>query len=145
MVGEIKALGKFPLFIDAVTIGSFRISGLSPLPVCQSSRGHHVCRMAWREKFEAHMAQRPRQILADELGWRALSVTADQRIRCNDPATYGNKNVYQKIRAAERAGMTVQIITGEISDDLRQEVDNSIREWQSSRAGTTYYCASPMG
>jgi len=79
---------------------------------------------------------RTEKVLADEFGWRALSVTADQRIRCNDPATYGNKNVHRKVRAAERAGMTVQIITGEISDDLRQEIDDGIREWQSSRAGT---------
>jgi len=85
---------------------------------------------------------RTETILADELGLRALSVAADQHIRCNDSATYGNKNVHLKVRAAERAGMTVQIITGEISDDLRQEVDNSIREWQR---GTTYYCGSLMG
>ena len=57
---------------------------------------------------------RTEKILADELGWRALSVTADQHIRYNDLATYGNKNVHRKVRAAERAGMTVQIITGEI-------------------------------
>ena len=88
---------------------------------------------------------RTERFLADKLGLRAFSVTADQHIQCNDPAPYGNKNVYHKVRAAERAGMTVQIITGEISDDLRQELDNSIREWQSSHAGTTYDCGSPMG
>lgn len=108
------------------------IMGLSPLPICQSLRGHHgLYRIAQRETSQA-LDVRTEKILADELGWRALSVIADQRIRCNDPATYGNKNVHRKVRAAERAGVTVQIITGGISDELRQEIHKGIREWQSS-------------
>jgi len=41
--------------------------------------------------------------------------------------------------------MTVQIIMGEISDDLRQEIHKGIREWQSSRRHTGVYYGSPVG
>jgi len=75
------------------------------------------------------------KILAD-LSWRALSVTAEQRIHPLDPATQGNKAVQRKVRAAKAAGVTIQMIKGEASVELRQEIDNGIAEWENSREGT---------
>ncbi|KZP05302.1 aspartyl-tRNA synthetase cytoplasmic [Athelia psychrophila] len=74
--------------------------------------------------------------LAEDLGWRALSVTADQRVQCDDPRSQGNKTVQRKVRAAERDGMTVQMVKGEVSAELRAEVDAHIAAWQNSREGT---------
>ena len=37
--------------------------------------------------------------LAHELGWRALFITADQPIRCDDPAPQGNKRIQRKLRS----------------------------------------------
>jgi len=62
-------------------------------------------------------------VLANDLGWWALSITADQHIHCDD-SSQGNTC---KILAAERAGMTVEFIKGEISDQLCQEIDEGIR------------------
>ncbi|KAF7979700.1 hypothetical protein HWV62_41034 [Athelia sp. TMB] len=79
---------------------------------------------------------RTEKFLAEELGWRALSVTADQRVQCDDPHTQGNKTVQRKVRAAERDGMTFQMIKGEVSAELRAEIDEHILAWQDSREGT---------
>ena len=76
------------------------------------------------------------KVPADELGWRALSVTADLSIRCDDPVSQGNKNVHRKVRAAKREGMIFQFIKGEIKAQLRQEIDEGIQEWRTSRSGT---------
>jgi aspartyl-tRNA synthetase len=97
--------------------------------------------MAWLDERNLkpiwlNVNARMEKILADELSWRALSVTADQRIHCDDPASHGNKGVQRKVRAAEREGMTVQTIKGEISAEVRQEIDERIQEWQNSRQGT---------
>lgn len=79
---------------------------------------------------------RTERILADDLGWRALSVTADQRVQCDDPRTRGNKTVRRKLRTAEKGGMAVRMVKGEVSAELRGEIDERIRAWQGSREGT---------
>jgi aspartyl-tRNA synthetase len=76
-----------------------------------------------------------KQYLAD-LGWRVLSVTADQCIYPQDPATLSDKHVQRKVRAVEKMGLKVTMIKGEVSAELRQEIDECIAEWKSSREGT---------
>lgn len=76
------------------------------------------------------------KVLADDLGWRALSVTADQRVLMDDAQSMGNKNVQRKVRTAERAGMSVQMIKGEVGEELRKEIDEGLARWQDSREGT---------
>lgn len=83
-----------------------------------------------------NLNQATEKILAEELGWRALSVTADQRIDLSDPAATGNKGVQRKIHAAQKGGMTVQMIKGEVSAELRAEIDGRIEDWKNSREGT---------
>lgn len=92
---------------------------------------HHHLKPIW-----LNVDARTEKILADELGWRALSVTADQRVQCDDPQSQGNKTVQRKVRAAERAGMKVQMIKGEMSAELKEEIDKCIKAWQESREGT---------
>jgi len=103
MVGEIKALGKFPLSIDAVTIRSFRISGAIPFSVRQSSRGHHgLCRMARREIFKPirlNVDARTERFLADELGFASVFLSLLISISsATIPPHMEIRNVYHKVR-----------------------------------------------
>ncbi|KAF7971389.1 hypothetical protein HWV62_21308 [Athelia sp. TMB] len=61
---------------------------------------------------------------------KSSSVTADQRKQRDDPHTQGNKTVQHKGRAAERDGMMVQMIKGEVSAELGAKVDEHMLAWQ---------------
>jgi aspartyl-tRNA synthetase len=92
---------------------------------------HHHLKPIW-----LNVDARTEKILSEEMGWRALSVTADQRLSPIDPITRANKHVLRKIRAAERAGMTVKMVKGEISTELRQHIDERVNDWEEAREGT---------
>lgn len=92
---------------------------------------HHHLKPIW-----LNVDARTEKILSEEMGWRALSVTADQRLSPTDPITRANKHVQRKIRAAERAGMTVKIVQGEVPAELRQHIDERVNDWKDSREGT---------
>lgn len=75
------------------------------------------------------------KILAERHGWRALMVTSDQRILPQEDSSHGDKNVQRKVRASEKAGLKVEMLKGEISAELRAEIDERIKDWQSHRQG----------
>ncbi|KAF7965541.1 hypothetical protein HWV62_42902 [Athelia sp. TMB] len=64
------------------------------------------------------------------------TVTPCCGIQCDDSHTQGNKTVQRKVRAADRDGMAFQMIKGEVSAELRAEIDEHILAWQDSREGT---------
>jgi hypothetical protein len=89
---------------------------------------HHHLKPIW-----LNVDARTEKFLLEEMGWRALSVTADQRLSPTDPITRANKHVQRKICAV---GMTVKMVKGKTSAKLRQHIDERVNNWEEAREGS---------
>jgi len=47
----------------------------------------------------------------------------------------GHKHVEKKVRQAEAAGVTVKMVEGAITEELRAELDDGLRRWMEGRKG----------
>lgn len=83
----------------------------------------------------ANADERTENVLVKEHKWRALAVTSEQRVDPKRVDTMDNKHLEKKIRQAEVAGVTVRLIEGAITDDLRQELDDGMHRWMEGRTG----------
>ncbi|KAF8315422.1 aspartyl-tRNA synthetase, cytoplasmic [Clavulina sp. PMI_390] len=83
----------------------------------------------------ANADERTESALVREHNWRALAVTSEQRVMPAKVETMDNKHLEKKIRQAESAGVTVKIVEGPISEELRNELDEGMRAWMEGRTG----------
>lgn len=77
-------------------------------------------------------------ILGEKLGWRSLTMIAEERV---DPAhnqAASDGEIARKIRHADSEGVKlVDVGLGEmVSDEVRQKIDQRINDWLSNRKGT---------
>ncbi|KAF8516854.1 aspartyl-tRNA synthetase cytoplasmic [Hysterangium stoloniferum] len=74
--------------------------------------------------------------LANDLGWSAVVVVAEERLNPTEAVSGQDKNLRKKVHRAEREGVHLHEITGEPSDDFKEKVDARIKEWKDNRSGT---------
>ncbi|KAJ5474435.1 hypothetical protein N7475_004001 [Penicillium sp. IBT 31633x] len=77
-------------------------------------------------------------ILGERLGWRSLSCIAEERVDPSRNQAASDGEIARKLRRAENEGIKlVSLNQGEmVPDDVRQKIDERIKEWLSNRKGT---------
>lgn len=83
----------------------------------------------------ANIDERTENLLVREHKWRALAVTSEQRVEPKKIDTMDNKHLDKKIRQAEAAGVTVKLVDGAITEELRKELDEGMHAWMEGRSG----------
>ncbi|OBZ67021.1 Aspartate--tRNA ligase, cytoplasmic [Grifola frondosa] len=75
--------------------------------------------------------------LAEELGWAAIVAVAEERIRptAADPAEH-DKTVRRKIHRAEREGVKIVEVEGEMEPHVKVAIEVRCKEWEAQRHGT---------
>lgn len=81
--------------------------------------------------------------LAEELGWSALIVSAEERL---DPTEADpeqkDKTMRRKIHRAEREGVKVHEIDGVPSAELQKRIEQRCQEWNANRKGAQIHLTS---
>lgn len=77
------------------------------------------------------------RVLAEELGWSAIIAVAEERLNPIevDPAS-NDKTVRRKIHRAEREGVKIVEVEGEMEQDVKRALEERCREWEANRKGT---------
>ncbi|KAL6251154.1 aspartate--tRNA ligase dps1 [Rhinocladiella similis] len=76
------------------------------------------------------------EVLGEKLGWRSFTNVAEQRVNlANDEHLNLDNDVERKIRHAAKEGVKVADYGSDVPDDLREKVEERIREWQDNREG----------
>jgi elongation factor P--beta-lysine ligase len=85
----------------------------------------------------ANADERTEQVLVKRHKWRALAVTSEQRVdpKLVESPNDKQKHVEKKVHQAEAAGVTVKIVEGAITEELRTELDEGMRRWMEGRTG----------
>lgn len=80
---------------------------------------------------------RTEQILVKQHQWRALAVTSEQRVdpKLVETPSDKHKHVDKKVRQARAAGVTVRMVEGDITEELRAELDEGMHRWMEGRSG----------
>lgn len=85
---------------------------------------------------------RTEKVLAGKLGWRALSVAAEQRFDPEEVDAEDDKNRRQKVHQAEREGVKFSMVEENFPRELKDEIDRKLRDWQANRKGTQVHTTS---
>ena len=98
---------------------------------------HHKLKPIW-----ACVDSPTEKALLEGLGWRCVAAVAEQRL---DPThmegTEAEKSLQAKVRRAEREGVKVTAVEGELNEEMKDEIRARIKDWQSHRHGTQVYSA----
>ena len=80
---------------------------------------------------------RTEQILVKQHRWRALAVTSEQRVdpKLVQTPSDKHKHVDKKVRQARAAGVTVGMVEGAITEELRAGLDEGMHQWMEGRSG----------
>jgi hypothetical protein len=96
------------LFTDSTLAIGHPVSWGYPYLLCRCEELSEVIKtcIAWHDRQHLkpiwlNLDARAGKALADELGWQALCVIADQCIHCDDPTSQGNKRIERKVPATE--------------------------------------------
>ncbi|KAH9945653.1 aspartyl-tRNA synthetase cytoplasmic [Amylocystis lapponica] len=75
--------------------------------------------------------------LAHSLGWSALIAVAEERLNPVevDPAS-NDKSARRKIHRAEREGVRIVEVEGEMQQSVREDIEERCSQWQAGRKGT---------
>jgi aspartyl-tRNA synthetase len=90
----------------------------------------------------ANADDKTEQVLVNEHHWKALAVTSEQRLDPSAVLNVESKHLDKKVRQARAAGVTINIIKGEVTEDLRLEIDAGIQKWLEGRKGTQIHTTS---
>lgn len=75
-------------------------------------------------------------ILGSKLGWKTLTCVAEQRVNLDkDDHLHVDHELDRKVRHARKEGIEVTAFGHGVPEDLRQEVDACLEEWQEGRRG----------
>ena len=107
-------------------------------PLCDKSQYKEVCKEFVKFVLgELHLVPMwmlvgydVQRILAQEMGWRTLSCTEEQRV---DADKHRSQAMGPKARRIEREGVKLHEI--KVDADFRQRADEAINEWKSNRQG----------
>ncbi|KIW12971.1 aspartate-tRNA(Asn) ligase [Exophiala spinifera] len=76
------------------------------------------------------------EVLGDKLGWKSFTNVAEQRVNlANHEHLNLDADVERKIRHAAKQSVKVEDYGSKVPDDLRERVENRIKEWQEEREG----------
>ncbi|KAI0782115.1 aspartyl-tRNA synthetase, cytoplasmic [Abortiporus biennis] len=129
------AVGYIPEHGFAVIFGS---------PLCEPNQIPRVVRsfLAYLESIELKpvwccIDAETEKFLAKELGWSAIIAVAEERVNPTeaDPAN-NDKTVRRKIHRAEREGVKIVEVEGEMDETVKQEIEVRCQEWSKARKGT---------
>lgn len=77
------------------------------------------------------------RVLAHELGWSAVSAIAEERFNPTEVEPEKNdKTVRRKVHRAEREGVKVIEVDGEVDRHTRELINIRLTDWESHRKGT---------
>lgn len=121
-------------------------------PLCPPEAMSEVVRAytAWASKERklgviwANADARTEGVLVKEHKWRALAVTSEQRLEpaAVDKVGQENKHLEKKVHQAIHAGVTVKMVQGEISTELRKELEDGMHRWLEGRSGAQIHTTS---
>ncbi|EMD32133.1 hypothetical protein CERSUDRAFT_144292 [Gelatoporia subvermispora B] len=75
--------------------------------------------------------------LAGDLGWSAIIAVAEERLNPIEADPENNdKTVRRKIHRAEREGVKIVEVEGEMEQDVKRALEERCREWEANRKGT---------
>ena len=81
-----------------------------------------------------HMCER---VLAHELGWSAVSAVAEERFNPTEVEPEKNdKTVRRKVHRAEREGVKIVEVDGEVDKHTQELINKRLEDWASHRKGT---------
>ena len=76
-------------------------------------------------------------ILAHQLGWSAVSAVAEERFNPTEVEPEKNdKTVRRKVHRAERDGVKIIEVDGEVDRHTRELINKRLEDWESHRKGT---------
>lgn len=75
------------------------------------------------------------KLLSGPHNWRALTCIAESRLDPYEVAHNIDPSIEKKMRSAERAGVKIRQVEGQIDDRHKEEIDERIRDWQKQRDG----------
>jgi len=76
-------------------------------------------------------------ILAHELGWSAVSAVAEERFNPTEVEPEKNdKTVRRKVHHAEREGVKIIEVDGEVDKHIQALINKRLGDWESRRKGT---------
>jgi hypothetical protein len=85
------------------------------------------------------------EVLGDKLGWRSFTNVAEQRVNlANNEHLNIDGDVDRKIRHATKEGIKVIDFGSEVPDDVRQKIDQRIKDWQNNREGKQVHLSEIM-
>ncbi|KDQ49183.1 hypothetical protein JAAARDRAFT_43060 [Jaapia argillacea MUCL 33604] len=73
--------------------------------------------------------------LAGELGWSALLVVAEERLDPTKVHPDSDKNFRRKVHRAERDGVKISEIEGEVDQEMRDRLEKRVEDWRRGRNG----------
>ncbi|GBE81627.1 aspartyl-tRNA synthetase cytoplasmic [Sparassis latifolia] len=129
------AVGYIPHGAFAVAFGN---------PLCEHTQIPAVCKafLAYVESQDLKplwccVDKEAERYLAEDLGWSAIIAVAEERLNPIevDPAS-DDKTARRKIHRAEREGVKVVEVSGDMDPQVREELERRCKEWEESRKGT---------
>ncbi|KIX97509.1 uncharacterized protein Z520_06961 [Fonsecaea multimorphosa CBS 102226] len=76
------------------------------------------------------------EVLGDKLGWKSFTNVAEQRVNlANNEHLTISSDVDRKIRHASKEGVKVTEYGSDVPEDVRQQVEQRVKEWQDNREG----------
>lgn len=77
------------------------------------------------------------RVLAHELGWSAVSAVAEERFNPTEVEPEKNdKTVRRKVHRAEREGVKIIEVDGEVDKHTQELINKRLADWDSHRKGT---------
>ena len=77
------------------------------------------------------------RVLARELGWSAVSAIAEERFNPTEvEPEKTDKNVRRKVNRAEREGVKIVEVDGEVDEHTQELIKKRLTDWESHRRGT---------
>ncbi|KAJ7461302.1 aspartyl-tRNA synthetase cytoplasmic [Mycena galericulata] len=111
-------------------------------PLCDDSQLHgivmrflqYVDRELRLKAIWACVDEATESVLARELGWASVVVAAEERI---DPTAFQEgRKLAHKVRSARSNGVScVNVGDGTLSEEVKKEIDERVREWRAGRTG----------
>jgi aspartyl-tRNA synthetase len=76
------------------------------------------------------------EVFGDKLGWKSFTNVAEQRVNlANNEHLNIDSDVARKIRHASKEGIKVTDYGSDVPEDVRTQVEQCIKDWQSNREG----------
>jgi hypothetical protein len=82
------------------------------------------------------VGQEVEEVLGTEFGWKSLSCSAEQRVDLAHDGHTTDKDIEKKMRHAQSAGIKVLDLGQYVPNEIQEQCNVKIKEWQENRKGT---------